>query len=75
VHRIANNWADLKKIWHQHFYNDPHVDPSKHSVRLTEAPLNPQAHRKQMITLIIEIYIHCIAVDVPANDHHEGTSQ
>ncbi|MEL7035846.1 MAG: actin, cytoplasmic 2 [Cyanobacteria bacterium J06592_8] len=55
-HGIVTNWDDLEKILHHTFYNELKVDPSKHPVLVTEAPLNPKANREKITQILFETF-------------------
>ncbi|KYQ96675.1 actin domain-containing protein [Tieghemostelium lacteum] len=59
-HGIITNFQDMETLWHYTFTNELRVDPSKHPVLLTEAPLNPKANRERMLEIMFENF------DVPA---------
>ncbi|GAM26799.1 hypothetical protein SAMD00019534_099740 [Acytostelium subglobosum LB1] len=55
-HGIVTNWADMETLWEYTFMNELRVDPSKHPVLLTEAPLNPKANREKMLEIMFESF-------------------
>ncbi|KAF2069188.1 hypothetical protein CYY_009488 [Polysphondylium violaceum] len=55
-HGIITNWSDMETIWEYTFTNELRVDPSKHAVLLTEAPLNPKANRERMVETMFEYF-------------------
>lgn len=55
-HGIITNWDEMEKIWHYIFYNELRVAPDEHAVLLTEAPLNPKAHRERMTEIMFETF-------------------
>jgi actin-related protein len=46
---IVKDWDDMEKIWNHVYFDKLKVDPKKHPVLLTEAPLNCKADREKMI--------------------------
>jgi actin beta/gamma 1 len=55
-HGIVKNWDDMTALWDHTFNDRLRVDPSKHPVLLTEAPLNPKANREKMCEIMFENY-------------------
>jgi actin beta/gamma 1 len=48
----------MVKIWHHIFHDELQVAPEEHPVLLTEAALNPKAHREKM-TEVWKIVFSC----------------
>ena len=55
-HGIITNWNDMEKIWRRTFHNKLRVAPVDHPVLLSEAPLNPKAHRERMTPIMFETF-------------------
>mmetsp|Transcript_37382 Transcript_37382/g.76712 ORF Transcript_37382/g.76712 Transcript_37382/m.76712 type:complete len:376 (-) Transcript_37382:53-1180(-) len=55
-HGIVTNWSEMESIWHHTFCNELCVDPNKHAVLLTEAPLNPKSDREKMTQIMFETF-------------------
>ena len=46
-HGNVTSWNDMEKIW-CHTYNELRMAPEEHPALLTEAAMNPRAHRARM---------------------------
>jgi actin-related protein len=55
-HGIITNFDDMKEIWRHIFYDKLKIPPEKHSVLLTENPLNPKANREKMTQIMFETF-------------------
>lgn len=55
-HGIVTSWDDMTSLWHHCFYNECRVDPTEHSVMLTEAPMNPKNNREKMCQIMFETF-------------------
>jgi len=55
-HGIVTNWDYMTSIWEHVFTNELRVDPSEHSVLLTEAPMNPKSNREKMCSIMFETF-------------------
>lgn len=53
-HGIVRDWNDMEKVWHHTFFDALRVDPEKHPVIVTEAPLNPKKNRERMVEMLFE---------------------
>ncbi|KAK2838177.1 hypothetical protein Q5P01_015389 [Channa striata] len=66
-HGIVTNWDDMEEIWGHTFHDELKVDPSKHPVLLTEAPLNPKANRENLAQTMFETFgVPAVYVAIPA---------
>jgi centractin len=58
-HGVVTDWADMERVW-QHVYNSREqglgVSAEEHPVLLTEAPLNPFAHREKAAEVFFESF-------------------
>ena len=55
-HGIVKDWDGFTKIIEHAFRECLKVDPSKHPVLLTEAPLNPRNNREKMAEILFETF-------------------
>ncbi len=53
---MPTNWDDAETLWRHTFYNELRVDPSEHSVLLSEPPLNPHINREKTAQLMFESF-------------------
>lgn len=53
---IVQDWGDMEVLYDYIFNDKLHVDTSERRILLTEAPLNPVANRKRMLSLMFEKY-------------------
>jgi actin-related protein len=53
-HGIITNFDDMEKIWHYTFEEELRAMPEEQAVLLTEAPLNPESHRRKTGQIMFE---------------------
>ena len=53
---VIDDWDNMNAIWHHIFYNDLKIQPSEHSVIMTERILNPFSNRSKMMESMFETY-------------------
>ena len=53
---IIQNFDQMIKIWDFIIKRDLRIDPSEHSVILSEVPSNPKAHRQKITQIIFETF-------------------
>jgi len=61
AHGIVKDWNDMEKVWRYTYSDQLRVDPEKHAVVITEAPMNPRKNREKIMELLFEKF------DVPAS--------
>lgn len=55
-HGTVTHWDDMERLW-QHIYSEELKTSSEdHPVLLTEAPLNPRAHRERLAQIFFETF-------------------
>jgi actin-related protein len=52
---IVTNWDSMTAVW-SHTFKQLGIDPSEHSVLVTEPPLNPKANREKMMQIFFETF-------------------
>lgn len=55
-HGMVTDWADMERIWSHIYAEELKILPEEHPVLLTEAPLNPRAHREQAAQIFFETF-------------------
>ncbi|KAJ8508140.1 hypothetical protein ONZ45_g9552 [Pleurotus djamor] len=53
-HGVVTRWEDMERIWRHAIENELRVATADHPVMLTEAPLNPKAHRERLAEIMFE---------------------
>ena len=61
-HGIVTNWNDIEDIWHHMLYNVLWVAPEKHTVLLTNVPLNPKAYRERVMQVMFLTFVAMLDV-------------
>lgn len=55
-HGVVTDWQDMERIWSYMYADELRALPEDHPVLLTEAPLNPRAHREMAAQLFFETF-------------------
>ncbi|XP_026469996.1 actin-like [Ctenocephalides felis] len=64
---IVTEWEHMQCIWEHIFLNEMKVDPSNHSILITEAPLNPKSNRETMAEVMFDIFnVPALYVAIPS---------
>jgi actin-related protein len=52
---VFTNFPVMKDIWKHIFYNELLADPKSHAVIITEPPLSPYSHKKEIAHLVFDV--------------------
>lgn len=55
-HGIVVDWDHMQKLWKHTFFDELRVDPSQHSLFITEATLNPRENREKTAQIMFETF-------------------
>jgi len=55
-HGVVGDWADMERIWAHVYADELKTLSEEHPVLLTEAPLNPRAHREMAAQIFFETF-------------------
>jgi len=51
---VVKNWDDMEKVWFHVFYDELRTEPEKHSVLISESPLNTSECRQRTAEVMFE---------------------